>query len=208
MYGVNRWILTVILGLSVLVQSGCARSKPARYYMLTAMSGSEQASKEGPSGGNVVIGIGPVTFPQYLDRPQIVTRSSENRVELAEFDRWAEPLAHNFSRVLAENLSTLLSTNYMVLYPWKGSTPIDYQVVLTAIRFDASLGGSAVLDVRWTVLDKDRKNVVPMRAAKVTEQAPSQTYQAIVQAESATLEELSRQIADAIRPLTPAPANP
>ncbi|UCC31474.1 MAG: membrane integrity-associated transporter subunit PqiC [Phycisphaerales bacterium] len=44
--------------------------------------------------------------------------TSGHRLTLAEFDRWAEPLAFGFSRVLAENLSALLLTDRVLLFPW------------------------------------------------------------------------------------------
>ena len=48
------------------------------------------------------IGVGPVTVPDYLDRPQIATRSSSSSLQFSEFDRWAEPLEKNLMRVLAD----------------------------------------------------------------------------------------------------------
>ena len=64
------------------------------------------AAAQGP-----VIGVGPITVPKYLDRPQIVTRSGRNQLALGEFDRWAEPLQDNVLRVLAENLAFLIPTD-------------------------------------------------------------------------------------------------
>jgi ABC-type transport auxiliary lipoprotein component len=47
-------------------------------------------------------------LPPYLDRPQLVTRAGSNRMVLADFDSWAEPLQGLFARVLAKNLTLLL----------------------------------------------------------------------------------------------------
>src|SRR5580704_4660938 len=52
----------------------------------------------------LAIGIGPIDFPDYLRRSQVVTRSSPNQIELSTVDRWGEPLDKNFQRVLSENL--------------------------------------------------------------------------------------------------------
>jgi len=71
--------------------------------------------------------VGPVELPEYLDRPQIMTCESRNELQFAEFDRWAGSLEKAFSRVLAVNLSILLSTDRVAVYPWK-TTPIDHQV--------------------------------------------------------------------------------
>jgi uncharacterized lipoprotein YmbA len=147
------------------------------------------------------VGIGPVEFPKYLDRPQIVMRGSENRLVLGEFDRWAEPLQQNFARVLSENLAVLLATDEVVQYPWKRSTQIDYQIIVTVDRFDARVGGETVLHARWSACDGDGQTIVPRRAARIAEPAGSLEYEAIVQAGSRALEQLSRQIAEAVQQL-------
>ena len=195
----NHGVASVVIGFSLLAQAGCAGSKPSRYYLLSA----PPPALRGKADQGVSVGIGPVEFPKYLDRPQIVTRGSENRLLLGEFDRWAEPLQENFARVLAENLGVLLSTDNVAQYPWKRSTQIDYQIIVLVDRFDAVMGGDAVLHARWSVRDGDGQTSVPHRASRIAEPAASSEYEAIVQAESRAIEELSRQIAGAIRTIGP-----
>lgn len=195
MQEMNHWVASVIMGLSLLVQTGCGTSKPSRYFLLSALGPTESEKED----RGVSVGIGPVDFPEYLNRPQIVTRSSRNRLYLGEFDRWAEPLEQNFTRVLAENLAVLLSTDDVVEYPWKRSAGIDYQVLVTVNRFDATRSGDTVLHVRWTVRDADGHTIVPPRASRIAKPVASADYEAIVKAGSRALEELSRQIATAIQ---------
>lgn len=201
MQKMNHWVASVIMGLSMLAQTGCGTSKPSRYYLLSAL-GPTQSAKE---NRDVSVGIGPIDFPEYLDRPQIVTRRNRNRLYLGEFNRWAEPLEQNFTRVLTENLAVLLSTEDFVPYPWSRSARIDYQVIVTVNRFDATKGGDMVLHVRWTVSDGDGHTIVPPRASRIAEPVASEDYEAIVQAGSRAVEELSRQIVAAIQKLELAP---
>ena len=70
------------------------------------------------------IGVFPVAMPDYLDRPQVVTRVSENEIKLDEFNRWAEPLKENFYTVLVENLSTLLSNEKIIKTSHNLGTPL------------------------------------------------------------------------------------
>ena len=203
MQTMNHWIASAIMGLSLLALAGCASSKPSRYYVLSALNPTQSAKADLA----VSVGIGPIEFPEYLDRPQIVTRGSQNRLYLGEFDRWAEPLEQNFARVLAENLAALLSTDDVHQYPWKRSARLNYQIIVSVNRFDAVIGGDTVLNVRWTVSDGDGRTIVPPRASRIAKPAASADYEAIVQAGSRALEELSRQIAAAIQEIevTPAP---
>ena len=190
----NYRIVSVIIGLSLLSQVGCASSKPSRFYVLSALSPVERPSEK----QGIAVGIGPIEFPKYLDRPQIVTRSSQNRLHFGEFDRWAEPLEQNFARVLTENLSTLLATDDVVQYPWKRSTRIDYQIIVTVNQFDASIGGDTVLHARWTVNDAEGHPLVAPQGSRIVEHAASMDYGAMVEAASRAVEQLSRQITSAI----------
>ncbi len=141
----------------LLTLGGCAGTPPSKFYMLESISGSRHRRKVQRSTNAISIGLGPVTLPDYVDRPQIVTRTSQNTVQLAEFDRWAEPLSSNVSRTLTENLTSLLPTDSVVPYPWPGSTDVTYQVVVDVYRFDGILGEKAFLDAQWSVLAKKGK---------------------------------------------------
>jgi uncharacterized lipoprotein YmbA len=201
MQKMNHGAASVIMGLSLLVQTGCGTSKQSQYYLLSALGPTESAKQD----RDVFMGIGPIEFPEYLDRPQIVTRGSRNRLYLGEFDRWAEPLEQNFNRVLVENLGVLLSTDEVVPYPWKRSARIDYQIIVTVNRFDATQQGDTLLHVRWSVRDGDGRTIVPTRTSRIAEPAGSTDYEAIVKAGSRALEQLSRQIAEALQGIEPTP---
>ncbi|GAI83624.1 unnamed protein product [marine sediment metagenome] len=191
-----------ILFLTLIYLGGCTSTKPSRFYVLSSLSSSgieEQAEAEGL---DIAIGIGPVKLPEYLDRPQIVTQSSSNELHIGDYDRWAENLQENFSRVLSENLSILLSTDRVFVYPWSGYTPIDYQVEIEVTQFIGKLGESTSLAVRWTIIRGDEKKVLLMQKASFTESTKTGGYKAIVAAQSKAVTSLSREIAAAIKSLS------
>jgi uncharacterized lipoprotein YmbA len=192
-----------VLGLSLIVSAGCLNlgegtQEATRYYILSPLSTSELKKDVPDDTKSVAIGLGPVTFPEYLNRPQVVVRSSRNQLQIAEFARWAEPLGENFSRVLVENLSALLSTDRIVPYPRKKSMPMNYQVTVDVIRFDGTPGGNASLVARWTVLGDDRTKVLWEKKSSLSEPTGGQGYEALVSAESRLVAALSREIAAAI----------
>ena len=84
----------------------------------------------------LTIGVGPVDFPDYLRRLPVVTRVAPNRIDLSDEKRWAEPLDKNFTRVLSENLATLLDTQRIEKYPWPLRTKVDYQIEIDVQRFE------------------------------------------------------------------------
>ena len=146
------------------------------------------------------IGIGPVKIPEYLNQPEIVTRITQNELRLDEFAKWAEPLENNISRALAENLPSLLCIRTITVFPWRGQTPIDYRIDVHVIQMDGMLGGSAFLDVSWSVADgADRKKpALVTKRSRYKEPTGGGDYEAFVSAQGRNLASLSRDIAEAI----------
>jgi uncharacterized lipoprotein YmbA len=193
-----RRLAVVSLVASLLGLGACA-STPSHFYLLNTLSASETmpatAAAQGP-----VIGVGPITLPKYLDRPQIVTRASRNQLALGEFDRWAEPLQDNVSRVLAENLAHLVPTDQILLHPWTRSATVDYQVSMEVLQFDGWLGGESTLLARWSILDGAEHELLN-KMVHLHAPTGGQGYEAMVVAMNQMLEALSRDIAPAIQRL-------
>lgn len=187
--------------ICVLNFLGCANTQPSHFYLLRALSPDSISGQSETKLSSLSLGLGPITFPQYLNRPQIVTKASAHEVELAEFHKWAEPLQENFTNVLQENLSALLSTDGIVQYPWKRSNPLDYQLSLDVIQFDGTKSQEAVLKVRWTLVGEDGETLLMKKASHFTEPVGGLNYEDFVQAMSRTLTSLSREIANAIKDL-------
>lgn len=190
-----------ILSASLILATGCSRSPTPRFYTLHSLTdpGTEKPGTTGDSG--VAIGLGPIELPEYLNRPQIVTRVNPNEVEFAEFHRWAASLKDGFSSTLARNLSNLLATDRVAAYPWTSKTPVDVQVKIDVIRFDGLLGKSVVLETAWTLLGKDQTKPLLSRGSVVSEKVEQNGYEGLVQAQSRAIAGLSREIAEAIQDL-------
>lgn len=203
-----NFLFRLTLGVSLIALGGCASTKPTRFYVLSSLPRSESNQADLAKRG-VAIGIRPVELPKYLDRPQIVTRVNRNQLDIAEFDQWAEPLKNNFGNVIAENLSTLVPTNRIAVFPWNKSTPIDYQLTVEVSRFEAGASGDSQLAARWSILGKNGKKVILHRKSKFSEPVAGGSeagdghdYKATVSAMNRALESLSREIAEAIKGLS------
>jgi uncharacterized protein len=181
---------------------GCGTTQSSKFYMLESMSGTRSQERVEALDLTVSIGLGPVTLPDYLDRPQIVTRTQQNMVHLAEFDRWAGPLSSSVSRILAENLMFLLNTDSVVQYPWPASFDVTYQVLIDCYRFDGVLGDKALLDVQWSVVGKKGRKVLLLKRSTFAEPVGGSSYEALVAAQSRALGSLSREMALAFKSLT------
>ena len=188
--------------LAVLTASACASSPDSRFYMLAPM---QEAVVSAPAieDSRVSICVGPVLVPGYLDRLPVCVRDSAHEVTYAEFHRWAEPLEDGISRVLVENLSQLLGTARIDVFPWKTPAPADYQVRIMLIRFDGAHGEQAVLKARWSVAASGQDKPVFETISTFVEQVESGSYEALVQAQNRALERFSREIAAAIQAQKP-----
>jgi uncharacterized lipoprotein YmbA len=186
---------TVAIGSAlVIVGAGCA-SPDARFYTLSAAATTTTAV--GAASPDLSVAVGPVSVPAAVDRAQIVVSTGPNQVRVDEFNRWVSPLQSNISRVVAENLVTMLATPRVTLFPQTLSGSADYRVAIEVQRFESALGEAATLDAVWTVSrTKDGKSQTGRTT--VREPALEKGYDALAAAHSRGVARLSRAIADAV----------
>ena len=194
----------ITLGFIGLLIAGCGtfspKPDPSKFFTLSSLPRVEEpAANNSSASESIFLGIGPVKFPGYLDRQEIVTRSGENRFDVSENDRWAEPLDENFSRMLSQNLAILLPTDRIIQYPWPSSQKPNYQVAIDVLRFEVNSTRDAHLWARWEVIDGSSKTPVAVKESRLRRQANDRSPDAAVAALSEAGGDLSRAIADAVR---------
>jgi len=193
-----NWWVGALIGAILCV--GCFGKSPStRFYTLAAMEWTEAGALPDSPARDAAIGIGPIKMADYLDRSEIVTRTDDNRIELAEYDQWAGSLEDNLALVLAENIGAWVPTERIYRYPWRTSLPVDYQVLLDIVRFDGRRGETVDLVVRWRLMAGGEKDVLAIKRASIRETVNGADYAALVAAQSRALATLSRQIADTIQ---------
>jgi uncharacterized lipoprotein YmbA len=187
------------IGLLGLLAAGCAGPSPrSNYYLLNALPEQEAGQAASAASEGLSIGIGPISFPDYLDRQQIVIRTGPNEVSFSEFDRWAEPLKNNFMRVFKEDLVDRLGTDDIFIYPFLPGVVFEFQVSGAVTRFEARRGDSTSLDVQWTILRAHDREVVLSRKSSYSIDLDGSDYKTIVAAQSRTVADFSREVAAAL----------
>jgi uncharacterized protein len=186
------------VGVCLLMLVGCASSVLSRHYILSPLAGEAKIQGQEPC---ISVGIGPVKLPEYLNRIQIVTRTTPNELTLSYSDLWAEPLTDSVPRTLADNLSRLICTKEVLFFPWRPSRAPDYRVDLEVIRMDGAVGGTVSLEVWWNIVQGADRTVQVSRKATYSEATAGRGYDALVQAHSRALAALSRDIAGALKEL-------
>ena len=181
-----------------LLLSGCMRdSKPVQFYMLNADTGVPGITRVPASANEILIGLGPIRIPEYLNRPQMIVAITDNQYQLSEDHRWAERLDQNISLALFKALPRQLGTDRIVRYPWPRSQVIDYQVGIDILEFNVDASGQSRLIAQWFVKRKDKptidKRSVYLFPASTTDHA------LMVKAQSQCLSKLGQEIAETLR---------
>jgi uncharacterized protein len=184
--------------LLALAAATCAlaacKSPPTSFYTLSPDAALEHA---GAAVTGAVV-VGPVTVPDLVDRPQIVTRVSGNEVTINEFARWGEPLRSNIAATLAGDLARLLGSARVSVSAQTVAGTEAWRVRVDIVQFDATPGDSVAVDAMWTVKMSGRTALLTGRST-VRELAPGTGFDALVAAQSRALASVSRDIAGAIQ---------
>ena len=193
----HRHILTIIaltLGLAACMGKP---TRPSKFYLLSPDPGQPVASRA-TATSPVSIGLGPVTLPEIYDRPQIVTRTDDNQINLAQFERWGGDLNKDLTRTLARNLMSRLNTDSVALFPWSGRYKPDFQVTIRFFRLDGQLDEAVTLDGVWRLLDGSRGCELAAHRFEYQEQTTGAGYPELVDAMSRGVSRLSQKIAEEV----------
>jgi len=196
----HRFILLLLLGVLLY---GCASSEPARFYTLHPLQGAGGLTERKESAENLIVAVGPIRFPDYLDRPEVVTRTGQTRMHFSEFNLWAGSLPENFMNTLVDNLSALLAKEKVILLAHRTRPGvIDYQLMMEVLHFEGPLGGDVMLVARWTMVKVKDKQWLFVQSSSISEATGGPGYEALVKAQSRALERLSREIAETVGKLS------
>jgi uncharacterized lipoprotein YmbA len=195
--------IVIFLGFACLYVPGCMNLSPmpdsSRFFTLTPLPQAEQSrARDTDKKNSLSLGLGPIRFPAYLDREQIVARIAQNRLDVSENDRWAEPLEENFARVLSQNLTILLDGARIVRYPWQSSQRPTCQIEMKVLRFESSTHQKVELLAGWTLIDVSNKTALVSRESRIVRRTTAKSVETSVAALSETLGDLSREIANTI----------
>lgn len=184
---------TIPLMVAALL-AGCSPRPDPQLYV---MSPAPETAHPGDTMAEPVVAVLRVRIPDYLDRPQIVSRNGSNALEVDDDDRWAEPLNESVPRVLAENLSHSLPGARVVVPQEARGQKIPYEYLIALDAYESDGHGSAVMRGRWHL--RDTRNGRIVAEGRLDERRPltSDAAPEVVAALNENLNEASSQIAEA-----------
>ncbi len=148
-----RAMATVIV-CSALLLSACSTGKQAqtRFYVLDSMPAGVSALDGATRDPPLAVNIAALRLPQYLERPQIVTRSANNELKLAEYHQWGGNLAKNMMRVTARNLARLLDTAHITIFSRRPPKAPDIRLEIDVLQFERGPDTRVLLSAQWRIL--------------------------------------------------------
>ena len=190
----------------LIMVTSCASTPPSSFYTLTPLpTAADRAGALTDRGRSVA--IGPIDFPDFLDRPQIVSRAGANLLDVDELHRWAGSLQADFLRVLGENLAHLLGTSLVFAVPPGVQFSTDFRVIADVVRFEGTDDRTAVLKVRWAILDAFSEQPLMVRESSYRQRIEGVGQEALVAALSDVIGAFSRELAGTLqRRPTPKPS--
>ncbi len=193
------WIATLVMALCM----GCfSAGGPTAYYTLHAIPTDEEIGSE-RQATQLVIGIGPVELPEYLDRQALVTRISPNRVMVNDGHRWAGSLQSEILRVLADDLVMQTGAEQVVVFPWSHNSEPDLQLRIKILAFEGHKDGKAQMKAAWTLTPAQSHQPAVHRVTVIEENSESPGFEGLTAALGRALGRLSREMAVAVSKATP-----
>jgi uncharacterized lipoprotein YmbA len=205
-----RPALWIIAGSALITLAACmplGTTTTTRFYLLEATAPNAAPAGAAHPFSHLSFGVGPVSIPSYLDRPQIVRRRDAHELKVNEFDQWAEPIGSAITRVMADNLAAATGAAGVYPHPWDRSAAIDMRIPIDIRRFDAAADGRVTLSAVWRIVDGGGRRRLLERETTVTRSPEGTEIAQLVAAMNAALADLSAAIAAALADLPP-PAPP
>jgi len=181
-------VYCLLAGCALLLLGACGTSPNSTFYSLKPLAAPESGTAVPKK--EIAVRINRFVFPDYIDRPNIVTRQ-----------RWAGSLSSEFQRVLGANLGVLLNTPRISAYPAEVAIDPEFYISGNVVAFDGTLDRDVLLDVYWFVNDRSRRQLLAVRHAEIVVDVKGSGYEALVSAYGQALLQLSIQMQTVIEEL-------
>ena len=142
--------------------------------------------------------IGPVQTDAFLNQGPIVKQYSSHSADLLEQQQWAGNLDEMLSQVLTQNLINALGSEKVYPYP-ENSSNSGIRLSIYFFHFGENSAGEAYLEARWKIVSNKDQAILQSRSSKQIKMPTGSESDALVEALSFCVAELSGEIAQVIK---------
>lgn len=178
--------------------AGCGHSAPIRYVTLNAAPAAAPLTTASLRTTSIApVQLTAVHIPAVLDRPEVVTLSAQNRLNIDDDNRWGAPLAQMIRSTLAQDLLARLPAGSFVL-PDAPAPAGTRTLVVTVLDCEADASGTLTMQAEWSLLSGQPSRTTLRQQVALDAQFSGHDAAAQAAALSGMLGELADRIAVSI----------
>jgi uncharacterized protein len=189
--------------LCALALAACSSPSSRFYTLSTGDTSAPDAATASVANPAFLIEVTPVDVPPQVAKNQFVVQNSDNQVRVLEEERWASLPGDEIRRALSNSLTRQLGTIDVFGTPYPDRVPV-YRVKVTVQRFESWPGSHALIDAVWSV--RAVRTQALMTCRTVASVPVAQGYDALAMGHQRAVQQISAEIADAVRRLSTSPA--
>lgn len=180
----------IIAAATSILLSGCGLNQPTPEMKYHLLDHKDKALNHRLP--DTKIAINKVVLADYLTQPNLVMRVSENKLDVASYHSWAEPMGDAIQRILIDELNQA-ELGYGFMKRCKGCAEINVFVD----HFYPDQNGSVVLTGRFTFEQSGHEPVVEYFA--FSEEQVGAGYSESVKVMNTLLLKLNNKISDLVK---------
>jgi uncharacterized lipoprotein YmbA len=180
--------------LLVVLLSGCASQAVEPSYYLLRSNQDLPSSKLSPS---VDFALGTIEIAPYLNQLGLVIDIADSQIRPAVNHLWAEPIYDGVRSLLTADIAKANGQELMPANLSKDATVVNIRID----KLDGTLDGRAQIVAYWWLVRNDE--VIDLNRFSKSRALSADGYSAMVDAETALLEELAKKIAASLVPPPP-----
>jgi hypothetical protein len=189
--------------LCVLTLAACSSPSSRFYTLSTGDTSSTNAATAAVANPAFLIEVTPVDVPPQVAKNQFVVQNSNNQVSVLEQERWASLPGDEIRRALSNALTRQLGTIDVFGTPYPDRVPV-YRVKVNVQRFESWPGSHALIDAVWSVRAVRTQALLTCRT--VASVPVTDGYDALAIGHQRAVQQISNEIAAAVRTLSANPA--
>lgn len=177
----------------LLMCLGCASSPPEQKteFLLRPQAISVPDSKQ------PTIGLGRVEVAPYLDHVGIAFETAPGEINIAEHNRWADPLDFAIRRYLQVAIGQAAGLN--IAGSLTAANGVETEIDVLVHQFHGAVSGKVILVAEWQIHSTASENIQAYRQFSATQTVQGDGYAEIVRTHAALLDEIAGSIAAEIR---------
>ena len=153
----NLWLFIVFI---IAGCSGQPKIETQLFLLSPELQNSSDGSNQIINNHEQIIIIEPIKLANYLDQPGIVLQTDKNKIQVAHYHRWAEPLGQNIHRYVSQALSDN-STDYTFLKHAKFTNQVsDLVLSIDLNQFNGSSTGGAYVAGSWQLRNSKENELI------------------------------------------------